>query len=352
VNVVEWKSFRLDEVFSLRGGFYNKKPEHSREGAIPFLAATDRNNGVTDFYSLDDLRQWDKVGNIDDSLEGKIFPGPAIAVTVNGACGSAFYQDRDYTCSHDITSLRPLDGHSLSIFEGLFVCAVIEQEKYRWSYGRKPHDISKLAALQIKLPVTDCGSPHWELMNEFINTLQIPDIGTDIAAGAFNPKLENWSEFKLNELYDVRMGNKFDLNKMTKFNPTVNFVSRISFNNGVSGLVDLLDGVTPFPAGLITVALGGSYLGSAFVQAAPFYTAQNVAVLTPKFAEMSFLVNLFVTVVIRHEARAKFCAFGRELNVHIGRNFSIKLPVDDLGCPDWSAILRFMRTLPLSDRLC
>ena len=104
-------------------------------------------------------------------------------------------------------------------------------------------------------------------------------------------------------------------------------MSRISYNNGVDCKVDILEGVEPYPAGVMTVALGGSYLGSCFVQQEPFYTAQNVAVLTPKDKHMNRFINTFVSALVRYESKIKYYAFGRELNTHIGRDFSISLPV-------------------------
>ena len=75
LNVPEWKEFTLNKVFTLVGGFYNKKPEHSCVGNIPFLASTESNNGVTEYYCLEDIRSWDKVGEPDDTLEKKIYDG-------------------------------------------------------------------------------------------------------------------------------------------------------------------------------------------------------------------------------------------------------------------------------------
>ncbi len=60
------------------------------------------------------------------------------------------------------------------------------------------------------------------------------------------------------------------------------------------------------------MALGGSKLLSAFVQEAPFYTAQNVAVLRPKHP-MPFQQKLYICLAIRHN-RFRYSAFGREAN--------------------------------------
>ncbi len=147
--------------------------------------------------------------------------------------------------------------------------------------------------------------------------------------------IDDWKEFYLKNLYKIVMGNKFDKNKMTEDDPSVNFVSRVSYNNGVDTKVDYVEDVDPFDAGLVTVALGGSYLGSCFVQEEPFYTGQNVAVLKSVSDQMTFGVNIFISGLVRYESKMKYYAFGRELNTHINRDFSIKLPIqhNDDGTP-------------------
>lgn len=120
---------------------------------------------------------------------------------------------------------------------------------------------------------------------------------------------------KLNELFEVTYGNKFDLNKM-KLLPRsrggVNFVGRSSQNHGVSGTVAPFPNIEPYEAGLITVALGGTKLLVSFVQEHPFYTAQNVAVLKP-LSELTFAEKIFMCLCIPHN-RFRYSAFGREAN--------------------------------------
>jgi len=128
----------------------------------------------------------------------------------------------------------------------------------------------------------------------------------------------------LGDLFYVRLGNKLDLNKMTRLPAAdggINFVGRSSEHHGISATIERLPNVEPFPKGLITVALGGAKILSAFVQDAPFYTAQNVAVLTPR-EEMSFAEKVYVCMCIRHN-RWRYSAFGREANRTIR---TIKMP--------------------------
>ena len=191
LNVDEWKEFTLDDVFVLRGGFYNKKPEHSIDGNIPFLASTESNNGVTEFYSIEDIRGWDKVGNEDNTLDKKMYAGNCIAVTVNGSVCNAFYQHEDFTCSHDITAFYVRD-YTMSPYLAMFLCTIIMQDKYRWSYGRKPHDVKKFGKSAIKLPIQhnpdgtpyidpnhtysqDGYVPDWQFMEDYMKSLPYGD---------------------------------------------------------------------------------------------------------------------------------------------------------------------------------
>lgn len=121
-------------------------------------------------------------------------------------------------------------------------------------------------------------------------------------------------------LFDVSYGTQFDLKRMQITSPddpdAISFISRSRHNLGVVAYVKPYQETEPLTGGLITVALGGTYLLSAFVQEKPFYTAQNVAVLSPK-REMTEHEKLFYCVCLGKN-RFKYSAFGREANRTLG----------------------------------
>jgi hypothetical protein len=109
----------------------------------------------------------------------------------------------------------------------------------------------------------------------------------------------------------------------------INFVSRSRDNLGVFAKVRRIDDVDPLPEGTITVTLGGTYLLSSFIQEDPYYTAQNIKVLTSK-EEMSFNVKLYYTLCISQN-RFKYSTHGREANKSLD-----SLLVPDLdSVPEW-----------------
>lgn len=154
-----------------------------------------------------------------------------------------------------------------------------------------------------------------------------------------------WKSFQLYNLFDIDFGNKFDLNKMTESpQMDVAFVSRTASNNGVSSYVELIEGISPYPAGCLTIALGGS-IGSTFVQPKQFYTGQNVAVLKNKKRGRILTIEekLLVAMLVRKECESRFVAFGRELNKHIKTDFSIRLPAMSDNDIDWESLRKISK---------
>jgi restriction endonuclease S subunit len=130
---------------------------------------------------------------------------------------------------------------------------------------------------------------------------------------------------KVAELFTLHQGNSFELiNMEIDRRSGVNFVARTGENNGVTAKIKVMDAVVPFPAGYITVALGGSVLSS-FVQYKHFYTGFHVMVLEPK-NDMRLEEKLFYCHCIKMNAYRY--RYGRQANKTLK---DIELP----ELPDW-----------------
>jgi hypothetical protein len=131
---------------------------------------------------------------------------------------------------------------------------------------------------------------------------------------------------KVKDLFTLSQGNSFELMNMElSINSHINFVSRMAQDNGVVAQVCADDIIKPFPAGYITVALGGSVLSS-FVQLKPFYTAFHIAVLKSK-KELSLQEKLYYCMCI--QANAYRYNYGRQANKTLK---DIELPD---SVPEW-----------------
>lgn len=172
-DIKKWKNFKYggeNGIFQIKNGYYNKKPVQTENGNIPFIGATDSNNGVTEYYSLFDISNNHKdERSPEHEIEQKMFKGNCITVSNNGSVGYAFYQQKDFTCSHDVNVLY-LKNVELNKYIALFICTLIHLEKYRWAFGRKWRP-SRMPDSEIKLPVDSKGNPDFLYMENFIKGL-------------------------------------------------------------------------------------------------------------------------------------------------------------------------------------
>lgn len=180
-NTENWKWFYYDEIFDIKTGFYNKKPEKDdnyddETRNIPFISAIDSNNGISEYFNRYDIKNSSRMGNgINQDISQKLYLGNCITISNDGSSICyAFFQDREcFTCSHSITVLY-LKSYTLNKYIAMFLCTLIEIERYRWNYGRKLR-AKRIAKSRIKLPVTDNGSPDWQYMEDYIKSLPYGD---------------------------------------------------------------------------------------------------------------------------------------------------------------------------------
>lgn len=309
LNTEQWKEYRLGDLFDIRKG-KRLTAEDQTPGTTPYIGAIDSNNGIANYIDQEATHA-----------------GNTITLSYNGSVGEAFYQPTAFWATDDVNVLyfKDSNGVRFNQYIALFICTILRKEKYRYCYGRK-WILESMNETRIKLP-TKNNTPDWEWIENYVKSLPHKPLTTKIKSDAgYSLSPNNWQEFYLHKLFNTRMGNGIDAVATTNDDPKYNYVSRNSNGNGVVGFVDEIDGEEPFPAGAMSLALGGSFLGSCFIQKKPFYTAQNVAVLQEK-VPLSVHTKLFIATLIRNECKIKYQAFGRELNAHFRKDFTIKLPV-------------------------
>jgi len=353
LNIETWKEFALTDVFIVKGGFYNKKPEHSIDGSVPFLASTESNNGVTEYYSLEDIESWDKVGNADNTLNKKIYKGNCIAVTVNGSVCNAFYQHDDFTCSHDITALYPI-SHELTSTQALFICTIIMKEKYRWSYGRKPHDVKKFGKSIIKLPVTADGIVDWTFMDNYIKSLNYKPLST-ANRWVQSPTLDvdSWKAFKVRDIFDIYNGVGITKEEIEYNQGDFIAVQSGEENNGCIGKIDKeyckTMGYTYTEEPCLTVARSGS---AGYVSYQPFgcVVGDSAKILTLKDDQhKSHSVFIFLKTILM--ANKYKYTYGRKVTEDKYLSEVIMLPATSDNKPDYAFMERYIKSLPYGDRI-
>ena len=348
LDIGKWGSFKVSNLFPvLQNGKANQGMLSDGNDCF-YVGAKKDDNGVMLHCAYDaDLIQ----------------KGNCIIFICNGqgSVGYANYMDVDFIGTTDIVAGY---NKNLNRYNGLFIATVLCQERPKYSFGRKWK--THLKDTIIKLPQTNQGEPDWAFMERYIKTLRYKPLTTSTPNTSSNFDVTKWKFFYLKDICKITMGTKLDYAVMTTENPSINFVGRSADNEGVVGKVDAIEGLKPYKAGCISVALGGS-LGSSFVQADDFYTSQNVAVLEFE-KSVSLYAKLFVATCIKNESKYKYFPFGRELNTHIRTDFGFTLPVKhnkdgsiiidserknskEGYIPDWDWMTDYIKSLPYSDRI-
>ena len=114
----------------------------------------------------------------------------------------------------------------------------------------------------------------------------------------------------LSTLFSVTYGVNLELNRMTVNVNGIPFVGRSDRNNGVTARVALSPGVTPNPAGTLSVAGGGSVLAT-FLQLEPYYSGRDLFYLTA-LEPMTDSQKLYYCACIRSN-RYRY-SYGRQAN--------------------------------------
>ena len=266
-----------------------------------------------------------------------------------------FYQKSPFVGYPHVQGLYPVGKYQNAWTQGslqYFVTVFRERAlAVGFDYGNKfRRDIA--ANLFVKLPSTPDGAPDWAYMESYMAYIETKVAESltllQAAKDAEKKKVDTreWGEFHLYDIFSISMGNKFDRSKMCEVDEGINFVGRSALTNGVACTVTSVEDkkgntVQPYPAGDITIALGGS-IGAAFVQDREFYTSQNVCVLHTDDHSITERAKWFVSASITASC-GNYEAFTDELNRHIRTDFIIRLPVDKTGQPDWAYMEEYMR---------
>ncbi|GAA3294865.1 hypothetical protein ACFFON_12885 [Arthrobacter citreus] len=281
---------RLDEIFDLRYGHsleLNALTKVTPPLGVNFASRAMRNNGIT------------------ARVLTSAVPGKAGEITValggNGVL-SSFVQPEPFVCGRDVMILSPKDP-TMTLVEKLWWCRCIWENRYRFSYGRQAN--RTLGSLLVPTEI-----PQWvrEASVQPVSWSDVADFG--LVTGSYSNTCDDL--IPLTDLFDIEGGHALTLNKLTACAAPdgVNFISRKTKDNGIAGRVLVPAGITPAPAGTLSVALSATPLAT-FYQDEPYLTAYHVAVLKPR-TPMSVGEMLWWKLVI--ESNMYRYSYGRQAN--------------------------------------
>ncbi len=340
----EWKEFHFRDVFYIVDGYYNKKPSMDENGRLPFLGATQYNNGVTGMTSKDNVRLRDKVGGDSmNDVEKRFYAGGCIAITNNGSVGHAYYQSTEFTCSHDITVVY-LKDQVMSKELATFLIPSIQKAGESFAYAKKWRPI-RMRRSKLMLPVKPDGTPDWDFMSDFMKKVEQDTLSE--ALRYFKPMkykrmLTGGGKIRPFFMEDIlRISNGV---RLTKADMTIGnrpFVGSSEACNGVTGFVDNNN------ASLDKEVLGVNYNGSVgFSFYHPYEALFSDDVKRVRWkdeAANNKYTLLYLSNAIAQQ-RSKY-AYGYKFNALRMKRQIIMLPTLADGTPDFVYMEHTMRVM-------
>lgn len=345
----KWKGFDFVELFDIQKGFYNKKPTANDKGNIPFLGATESNNGITSFHTMDDIKQSSKMGHDKNvRVDKKIFTGNCIAVTNDGSVGHAFYQKVPFTCSHSINPLY-LKIHKLNEKIALFLIRMIEMQGICFQYSRKWRP-ERMKKSKILLPIDNEGEPDWLFMENYIKQLESnqKEEYKNFATKKLQDleykeiptlKEKTWKAFRISKLFEIENCKCSNISSLK--NGDVPYIGATNRNNGILKFVENRQDLLTKGRCIVFICDGEGSIGYSTYQDADFIGSTTLKV--GRNSNMNKYHIMFIST-ISDKVRTKYNFGYKRTTAHL-KNEMILLPLGSDNTPDYDYMEQYIKNV-------
>lgn len=152
-----WAAFAIQDICEIYSGVRLTKQD-MKSGKIPFVGASDANNGITAF-----------IANQNASLDKDV-----LGVNYNGSVVENFYHPYECLFSDDVKRLK-IKSKQAGKYAYLFLKTMILKQKSKYQYGYK-FNATRMAKQKILLLVDTDGRPDWQEVERFMRKLELRKI--------------------------------------------------------------------------------------------------------------------------------------------------------------------------------
>jgi len=266
-----------------------------------------------------------------------------------GSVGYTNYIQEDFIGS---TTLSVGYNENLNSINALFIVAVLDKEKYKFSYGRKYR--AHINEIKVKLPATIEGTPDWILMEQYIKSLRYKPLTTNNSPS--KPVILDvslWKPYKVREIFTIQNGVGITKEEIECNQGDFIAVQSGEENNACIGKIDkdycIRMGYTYTDEPCLTVARSGS---AGFVSYQPFgcVVGDSAKILLLKDVEhKNSYVFLFLKTILM--ANKYKYTYGRKVTEDKYLSEIIMLPTTEDNKPDYAFMENYIKSLPYGDRL-
>ena len=145
-----WNEFFMEEIVNIENGKRLTKND-MKPGNIPFIGASEQNNGVTAYTS-----------SKNESIAKNV-----LGVNYNGSVGFSFYHPYEAIFSDDVKRVSWKDESHNNKYTLLFLSSMIKKQKDKYAYGYK-FNSQRMKRQKLLLPVREDSSIDWQFMEDYM----------------------------------------------------------------------------------------------------------------------------------------------------------------------------------------
>lgn len=319
----------LENIFNVRYGHsldLNKLEitDIDDPDGVAYVSRKSQDNGIAAYVK--------RINSIETGKQGEL----CVALSGSGVL-STFIQTREFYTSYHVAILTP--KLELSNIQKLFYCYAIFKNQYKFSWGR-----------QANRTIRNLEVPNINEIPDFVGNIDLKiedNIKIPLEDKKYNLNTNNWHEFILDKIFDIKRGSFCSKPKKIGNIP---YISSTAKDNGISGYCDI-DMKNVDNSNSITVANNGS-VGEAFFHDYNFVASSDVSIL--KNSYINKYNAMFLITVLKQE-KFKY-QYGRKWGLERMNKSKISLPSsynqkNKSYEPDWIYMENYIKSLNFSSAI-
>lgn len=354
MNTENWKWFKVGALFT---EIYKAKAHIKQEVNITndkskgliFVSRTETNNGCDVLIERDD-RVIIEAGN---------------AIIIGDTTATCFYQEKEFTTGDHIIICR---SNWLNKYTALFFKTIMDNEKYRFNYGRA-FKMELVREHRIKLPaITNKNGdtvPDWQWMEDYAKNTLLPQLpmktrqvwdkrynNQPLSAQKLELKVEEWKWFKLPKIFSQLQKCKCsNATELLEEGTDIAYIGAKKNDNGVMQYVQYNADLVTKGHCIVLIGDGQGSVGYSLYQPKDFIGSTT---LIAGYSEHLNPYTAQFLVAIIDQDRYRY-SFGRKFNLTAINKTMLKLPAttNKQGeiVPDWQWMEDYIKGLPFSGAL-
>ncbi len=331
---LDWKAFLIGDIFDIENCKCSKVSWIGK-GKVPYVGATNRNNGVMKFLKAD------------NSL---ITKGNCIAFICDWewSIGLSVYKKEDFIGS---TTIKVGRSNNLNYYTGKFITTVADKNSSKYNFWFKRNSCH-LKNEKILLPVNRDNNPDRWLMERFIMekeewimlrykqfiTQKLDDLRKQ---DSFDLLDKDRKEFEIWELFNIKIWKNVDGNKVNKLWWNIAYITRKESNNWVDWFINYDRSKLNQEFPVITI---WNETAEPYVQNYVFFTWTKVNILELKIKATKYTYMFIAQSLRKHKSKY---SYSFTINSTRLKRQRILLPVNFSAVPDYEYMEKYMMKIEL-----